>query len=403
MARIRSVHPGLFTDEAFVTLSPLARLLAIGVWTECDDHGVFEWKPVTLKMRLFPIDAVDIPELLGELEAVGLVCRFTEGPRSFGAVRNFCKFQRPKKPRYSNPLPDHFRIFVAWKDKHSEQDEGQDGQEGQDAGPDDNQTPRVPPEPPTASPPVPHEGGNVSAVGEEGREGKGRKEGSELRSGASPPVAEAVDAKIELWRAGLATLRTLTGQASGPARKLLGKLIDAAGGDHARLLALIRRAEVEQPDGPAAWLVAGAQALSAPVLALVASPAAATVHDRLAALPGAIVPDAARLARYPTDVGHILLGGWHADVIWASLADAAGFDPWAWPGELAPLGTWLAALTLHQDANEVIVGTIRRVASRPSYVPPRSLAYFSDAVREATDAGATRSPRAWTVAGGGEA
>ena len=32
MARIRSIHPGIWTDEAFVELSALARLLYIGLW-----------------------------------------------------------------------------------------------------------------------------------------------------------------------------------------------------------------------------------------------------------------------------------------------------------------------------------------------------------------------------------
>src|SRR4051794_19179480 len=38
-ARIRSIHPRLFTDEAFVSCLPLARLLLLGIWTEADDHG----------------------------------------------------------------------------------------------------------------------------------------------------------------------------------------------------------------------------------------------------------------------------------------------------------------------------------------------------------------------------
>ncbi len=41
MARIRSIHPGLFTDEAFMALSLLARVVLPGLWTECDDQGVF--------------------------------------------------------------------------------------------------------------------------------------------------------------------------------------------------------------------------------------------------------------------------------------------------------------------------------------------------------------------------
>ncbi len=54
MARIRSIHPGLWTDEAFVSLTPYARLLFMGIWTECDDMGSFEWSPLKLKMRLLP-------------------------------------------------------------------------------------------------------------------------------------------------------------------------------------------------------------------------------------------------------------------------------------------------------------------------------------------------------------
>lgn len=77
---------------------------------------------------------------------------------------------------------------------------------------------------------------------------------SVLRTGETP-----IDAKTALWREGLQTLRLLTGQADGPTRKQLGKLVDAAGADHARLLDLIRQAEVKQPDNPVAWLMAAAQ------------------------------------------------------------------------------------------------------------------------------------------------
>ena len=96
MARIRSVHPGLFTDEAFMTASPLARLLIIGIWCEAHDDGVFEWKPLTLKVRLMPADSVEVAPLLAELEALGFVRRFQAGGRPYGVVRNFQKYQRPK-------------------------------------------------------------------------------------------------------------------------------------------------------------------------------------------------------------------------------------------------------------------------------------------------------------------
>lgn len=115
MARIRSVHPGLFTDEAFAGLSMAARVLLIGIWTESDDQGVFEWKPISLKMRIFPVDDADIPSLLAEMEAANVVRKFGIGGRPFGAVRNFCKYQRPKSPKYRHINDDHFREYVCSK------------------------------------------------------------------------------------------------------------------------------------------------------------------------------------------------------------------------------------------------------------------------------------------------
>lgn len=114
MARIRSIHPGLFTDEAFASLSMSARVLLLGIWTEADDHGVFEWKPVTLKMRIMPVDNVSIPELLSECEAAGVIKRFSSG-KSYGLVRNFCRFQRPKKPNYVHPMPPEFYAYAGLK------------------------------------------------------------------------------------------------------------------------------------------------------------------------------------------------------------------------------------------------------------------------------------------------
>lgn len=37
MARIRSIHPGLYTDESFATLTMAARVLIIGIWNHADD------------------------------------------------------------------------------------------------------------------------------------------------------------------------------------------------------------------------------------------------------------------------------------------------------------------------------------------------------------------------------
>lgn len=103
MARIRSVHPGQWTDEAFVSVSPLARLVAIGLRNEADDGGVFAWRPLQIRMRLLPADSCDIDELLAELERVDLIKRYEVEGKAFGAIRNFQVFQRPQKPTETHP------------------------------------------------------------------------------------------------------------------------------------------------------------------------------------------------------------------------------------------------------------------------------------------------------------
>lgn len=129
MARIRSVHPGLWTDETFVGLTRDARLLLIGLWSECDDRGVFEWKPLQIKMRLCAGDDVSVAEIgewLAELTASEVAKKYSLDGKSYGAVRNFCRWQRPKKPNYTHPMPDEFRHYVGFDATSSEpkRDEG---------------------------------------------------------------------------------------------------------------------------------------------------------------------------------------------------------------------------------------------------------------------------------------
>lgn len=111
MARIRSLHPGQWTDEDFVSCSPFARLLALGLRNEADDQGVFEWKPRVLQMRILPADNVEIENLLGELTDSNQIKQFQDAGRTYGVIRNFSKYQRPKAAKALYPLPPALRTF----------------------------------------------------------------------------------------------------------------------------------------------------------------------------------------------------------------------------------------------------------------------------------------------------
>src|SRR6266403_3417786 len=158
MARIRSVHPELFLDDAFMELSMAARLLDIGIWTQCDDHGIFEWKPNYFKATILPVDGVDVPQLLAELVKHNCIKQFEEGGRPYGAVRNFCMFQRPKLPTYKHPFPEWCRSYVAL-DRRKEQEKA-------------NETPR-------AAPAIPQHSRSDGAKPPHGRGEKGSSRGKE--------------------------------------------------------------------------------------------------------------------------------------------------------------------------------------------------------------------------------
>jgi hypothetical protein len=170
----------------FVSLSPLARLLAIGIWNECDDMGAFEWKPLQLKMRLLPVDHCDVPALMAELVAANLVGQYVVDGRYFGAVRNFGRFQRPKKPKSVHPMPEQWRKYAATDAAGSEPD---DGDSGSGSEPAVDKRARVPKKSElkivqtrSSSPPVPPNSEKSPQMEDGGDKGRRKKKESSLRS-----------------------------------------------------------------------------------------------------------------------------------------------------------------------------------------------------------------------------
>ncbi len=105
MARIRSIKPDYWTDEKIVTMSPLARLLFIGMWNFVDDYGRAEYSPLRLKMQILPADSADIQELIGEIRGKKLIDVYEVDNKEYFVVCGFAKHQKIDK-RVVSKIPE---------------------------------------------------------------------------------------------------------------------------------------------------------------------------------------------------------------------------------------------------------------------------------------------------------
>ena len=97
MARARNIKPSFFQNEDLGELSPLARLLFIGLWTECDYQGCMEFRPKRLKVRILPWDDCDVEQLAINLEKSGFISIYSVNGCTYLKVNNFEKHQNPHK------------------------------------------------------------------------------------------------------------------------------------------------------------------------------------------------------------------------------------------------------------------------------------------------------------------
>lgn len=109
MQHIRNIKPEFFQHEEVAELSVAARLAWIGLWTCCDKHGRFEWKPKSLKLKILPFDDIDFAALLTELAEHNFVVRYEAGDGFYGFVPNWSKHQgigtREKQSTAEYPAP----------------------------------------------------------------------------------------------------------------------------------------------------------------------------------------------------------------------------------------------------------------------------------------------------------
>lgn len=105
MPRARNIKPGFFTNEVLAELSPLTRLLFIGLWTEADREGRLEDRPTRLRLRLFPLDEFSVEESLEQLCAKGFIARYLADGIAVIQILAWHKHQRPHFKEAPSTLP----------------------------------------------------------------------------------------------------------------------------------------------------------------------------------------------------------------------------------------------------------------------------------------------------------
>ncbi|MBX3498545.1 MAG: hypothetical protein KF889_03810 [Alphaproteobacteria bacterium] len=107
MSRARLISPEFWTSEAVVDCAPMTRLLLLGLSNFADDFGVLALRPRTLRLQVFPGDALDddaVRAMIEELAARGLVRRYAVGDVEYLSIVDWEITQRiGKRARRRHP------------------------------------------------------------------------------------------------------------------------------------------------------------------------------------------------------------------------------------------------------------------------------------------------------------
>lgn len=108
MARIRTIKPSFWGDEAVSELSMEARLLLVGLISSADDQGRFMASHAVISGYVFPYDKITPSKLgqwLAEIGATEIVEFYEIGRREYGWFPKWKKHQRISKPAPSTLPP----------------------------------------------------------------------------------------------------------------------------------------------------------------------------------------------------------------------------------------------------------------------------------------------------------
>lgn len=112
--RIRTIKPEFWESESLSRVSREARLLFVGLFSCCDDHGRTRAHSRILASRLYPFDEDALSLLegwLSELESIGCIRRYMVDGETFLEIPkwlNHQKIDKPSKSKLPEYVPDSF-------------------------------------------------------------------------------------------------------------------------------------------------------------------------------------------------------------------------------------------------------------------------------------------------------
>ncbi|PRI11907.1 hypothetical protein B4915_02185 [Leucobacter massiliensis] len=176
VAKIRSLKPEFFSSEQIVSVSIPARYLFEGIWVFGDDEGLIKHSPMSLKMKVFPGDSIEVEPLVCELLREGLVIEVSSDQGPLLWAPNVQVHQSPKRPtptKFTRVTPPFSARYSAAESGNVPPVRGTRGEQG---------TAEAPPEPP------------LVALERSGEERKGEEGNtSEVADATRPDVERLLD------------------------------------------------------------------------------------------------------------------------------------------------------------------------------------------------------------------
>ena len=132
MPRIRSIKPEFFLHEDLTDLSPLTRILFVGLWCLADKEGRLNDRPRTIKAQALPFDEVDVDKALWDLVGIDCITRYCYQDANFIQINNWEKHQRPHHTERQSDLPpmDNGEVTVRYRKGKERKGRERKGKEG---------------------------------------------------------------------------------------------------------------------------------------------------------------------------------------------------------------------------------------------------------------------------------